>query len=178
MKKLICSEMQRKEQESSGMLAFTCFQREAIVCAFRSCRAEASMNRREFCAAAGLAVAAKSAWGAAGVDVAAVDRERVLRAANAYLKEKPVTVTAAHSPRSAGGLHDFYSEGDYWGPDPKNPGGSYTRREGEANPQNFTAHREAMVRLSVQVPALAAAWKITRDAALRKRYAAKVSEHL
>ena len=136
------------------------------------------LNRREFCAAAGLAVAAKSARSAERVDVAAVDRERILRAANAYLKEKPVTVTAAHSPRSAGGLHDFYSEGDYWWPDPKNPGGPYIRRDGETNPENFTAHREAMVRLSLQVPALAAAWKITRDAGMRKKYADKVGEHL
>ena len=35
-----------------------------------------------------------------------------------------------------------------------------------------------MVRLSLQVPALAAAWKITRDDAMRKKYAAKVEEHL
>ena len=35
-----------------------------------------------------------------------------------------------------------------------------------------------MVRLSVQVPALAAAWKISRDAAMKKKYAAKVDEHL
>jgi len=107
-----------------------------------------------------------------------MDRTRILKAANAYLNEKPITVTASHSPRSAGGMHDFYSEGDYWWPDPKNPSGPYIRRDGETNPQNFTAHREAMVRLSLQVPALTAAWKITRDAALRKKYAAKVSEHL
>ena len=125
-------------------------------------------------------VATKSAWGDAPaiVDVAAIDRERIMRAANSYLNEKPVTVTASHSPRSAGGPHDFYSEGDYWWPDPKNPGGPYIRRDGETNPDNFTAHREAMVRLSLQVPALTAAWKITRDAAFRKKYAAKVSEHL
>ena len=135
------------------------------------------MDRRQFCAAASLAFAAKNVR-AATVDVAAVDRERILRAANAFLKEKAITVTAAHSPRSAGGLHDFYSEGDYWWPDPKEPGGPYIRRDGETNPQNFTAHREAMVRLSLQVPALAAAWKITRDPIARKRYADKVGEHL
>ena len=134
------------------------------------------MNRREFCAVAGAVVVTEAAWGERSVvvDVAAVDRERILRAANSYLNEKPVTVTASHSPRSAGGLHDFYSEGDYWWPDPKNPGGPYIRRDGETNPENFTAHREAMVRLSLQVPALAAAWKITRDDAMRKKYAAKV----
>ena len=135
------------------------------------------MNRRQFCAAATIAFATTDLR-AATVNVAAIDRERILRAANAFLKEKAITVTAAHSPRSAGGLHDFYSEGDYWWPDPKNPGGPYVRRDGETNPQNFTAHREAMVRLSLQVPALAAAWKITRDPAMRKKCADKVGEHL
>ena len=31
-----------------------------------------------------------------------------------YLGLPPITVTAAYSERSAGGLHDFFSEGDYW----------------------------------------------------------------
>src|ERR1035438_7699274 len=56
-------------------------------------------------------------------DGVAVDRKRILAAADRYLKEKPITVTAAHSPRSAGGLHDYFSEGDYWWPDPQNPKG-------------------------------------------------------
>ena len=42
------------------------------------------------------------------------------------------------------------------------------------NPDNFVAHRQAMVRLSVQLPALAAAWTITRD----RRYADHASRHL
>lgn len=46
-------------------------------------------------------------------DVAAFDRARVLKAADEYLKEKPITITAVHSPRSAGDTHDFFSEGDY-----------------------------------------------------------------
>jgi len=111
---------------------------------------------------------------AATVDVAAIERERVLKAANAYLAEKPVTVTAASSPRSAGGKHDFFSEGDYWWPDPKNPGGPYIRRDGQTNPENFDEHRKAMRRLSVQVPALAAAWKLTKD----RRYADHAVIHL
>jgi len=32
------------------------------------------------------------------------------------------------------------------------------------NPDNFVAHRKAMVRLSLQVPALAAAWMLSRHA--------------
>src|SRR5438067_4694745 len=99
----------------------------------------------------------------AAFDVAAFDRARVLQAANRYLSEAPVTITAAHSPRSAGGLHDFFSEGDYWWPDPENPDGPYIQRDGMSNPDNFVAHRRYLLRLSVQVPALVAAWKLTKD---------------
>src|SRR5204863_1126200 len=107
-------------------------------------------------------------------DLASFDRARVLKAANQYLSEKPITVTASSSPRSAGGVHDFFSEADYWWPDPKNPAGPYIQRDGMSNPDNFVAHRRALMRLSVQVPALVAAWKLTKD----KRYAVKAAEHL
>src|SRR6266550_148227 len=100
-------------------------------------------------------------------NVAALDRARVLEASNQYLSEKPITITASHSPRSTGGLQDFFSEGDYWWPDPQNPDGPYIQRDGMTNPDNFVDHRRALMRLSVQVPALAAAWMITKD----KRYA-------
>jgi hypothetical protein len=107
-------------------------------------------------------------------DVAQFDHARVIKAADSYLNDQPVTVTASHSPRSAGGLHDFFSEGDYWWPDPKNPGGPYVQRDGMTNPDNFVEHRKALMRLSVEVPALAAAWKITRD----HRYADRAALHL
>lgn len=42
------------------------------------------------------------------------------------------------------------------------------------NPDNFVQHRRAMVRLSLQVPALAAAWLLTREA----RYASHAALHL
>ena len=107
-------------------------------------------------------------------DVADFDRARVLKAANQYLSEKPITITASHSPRSTGGFHDFFSEGDYWWPDPQNPDGPYIQRDGITNPDNFVEHRRALMRLSVQVPALVAAWKLTRDA----RYAQHAALHL
>src|ERR1700694_5448241 len=108
------------------------------------------------------------------IDVVVFDRARVLKAAEKYLSEKPITITVAHSPRSAGGLHDFFSEGDYWWPDPQNPDGPYIQRDGMSNPNNFNDHRRALMRLSVQVPALAAAWVITKD----KRYARHSASHL
>ena len=116
-----------------------------------------------------LAVQARSA-----LDVAAFDRARILKAADQYLKEKPVTITASRSPRSAGGLHDFFSEGDYWWPDPKDRDAPYIQRDGMTNPDNFTAHREAMMRLSVQVPALTAAWLVTG----KRKYADHAALHL
>lgn len=106
--------------------------------------------------------------------VADLDRQRVLSAARRYVSEQPVTITAASSPRSAGGKHDFFSEGDYWWPDPKNPAGPYVQRDGMTNPGNFVAHRQALMRLSVQMPALTAAWKLTREG----RYAEAAARHL
>jgi hypothetical protein len=112
--------------------------------------------------------------GQTAFDVIQLDRSRVIAAADRYLKEQPITITASRSPRSAGGPHDFFSEGDYWWPDPKNPGGPYIQRDGESNPDNFVEHRRALMRFTVQVPALAAAWVITR----KKSYADKAVEHL
>lgn len=108
------------------------------------------------------------------LDVAVFDRARILKAAERYLSEPPITITAFHSGRSAGGAHDYFSEGDYWWPDPQNPGGPYIHRDGMSNPQNFNAHRHALIRLSLHVPALAAAWLVTRQ----KRFAAHAALHL
>src|SRR3954471_22238005 len=105
-------------------------------------------------------------------DLAALERPRVLKAAARYLAETPITVTAASSPRSAGGKHDFFSEGDYWWPDPANPDGPYIQRDGMTNPANFVEHRKALMRLSVQVPALAAAWMLTN----KRSYAEKAAQ--
>jgi dienelactone hydrolase len=104
----------------------------------------------------------------------AIDRGRVVAQANRYLAEPPMTVTAVRAPRSAGGPHDFFSEGDYWWPDPKDSTAPYIRRDGETNPANFVAHRDAMRRLSQIVPALVAAYEITHDA----RYAGQARAHL
>ncbi|GAC1415586.1 MAG: alginate lyase family protein [Acidobacteriaceae bacterium] len=108
------------------------------------------------------------------VDVAAVDRARVLASADRYLQEKPITLTSSTSARSPGGPHDYFSEGDYWWPNPVNLGGPYIQRDGFSNPANFNAHRLALIRLSVQVPALVAAWNLTG----RHVYAAHAAGHL
>jgi len=120
------------------------------------------------------ALAAGPLHAQAGLDMIALERSRILSAADKYLKERPITITASSSPRSAGGKHDFFSEGDYWWPDPKDPSGPYIQRDGMTNPDNFVEHRRALMRLSVQVPGLTAAWMITG----KKAYADKAAEHL
>ena len=101
-------------------------------------------------------------WDHPYAEVAKIERARVMRAARSYLTQQPHTITSAPASRSAGGLHDYFSEGDYWWPNPKDPSGPYVRRDGESNPNNFVAHRELLLRFSIQMPALTAAWLLTR----------------
>ena len=113
-------------------------------------------------------------WLAPGGQVdTTVERNRVIAAADRYLKEAPITVTATRAARSAGGPHDYFSEGDYWWPDPQNPTGPYVQRDGQSNPGNFNDHRRALMRLSVQMPALVAAYRLTND----RKYAAHAARH-
>lgn len=91
------------------------------------------------------------------------EKARILKLAEKYIDATPITVTAESCERSAGGIHDFYSEGDYWWPDPENPEGPYIRKDGMTNPNNFTAHRYAMIRFSQICGALASAYLITDD---------------
>ena len=129
------------------------------------------MNRRTFAKVPFLSVIAQLER---PLDLATLEQPRVLKAAQNSLRQQPITITASSSPRSAGGRHDFFSEADYWWPDPENPKGPYIQRDGMTNPANFVDHRRAMVRLSLQVPALAAAWKLTRE----RRYAEQAARHL
>jgi len=90
-------------------------------------------------------------------------KKQVLKEANWALQQKTITVTASSCARSAGGQHDFYSEGDYWWPNPENPNGPYIQKDGLTNPDNFVDHRFAMIRFSRIIGALASAYKITGD---------------
>ncbi len=131
------------------------------------------MNRRRFLRVSALALGSRLRAGES-VDIRSIDRARVLKAAEAYLAQAPITITASQSPRSSGGKHDYFSEGDYWWPDPQNPSGPYIRRDGMSNPDNFDDHRRALMRLSVQMPALSAAWLITKQ----RRFADHAARHL
>jgi len=120
-------------------------------------------------------VLSPSALGSTSQDVAAIDRERILKAASQALTLEPITVTKFRAKMSEGGTNDFYSNGDYWWPDPsKSDGLPYIQRDGESNPQNFIEHRRCIAQLRDAVAALAAAYEITGE----DRYAAKSAELL
>ena len=89
-------------------------------------------------------------------------REQILREAQWALLQKPVTVTASHSTRSTGGQHDFFSEGDYWWPNPVSADSPYIQKDGVTNPDNFVDHRLAMIRFSKIMGALASAYMIEK----------------
>ncbi|MBX7211675.1 MAG: alginate lyase family protein [Verrucomicrobiaceae bacterium] len=109
------------------------------------------------------------------LDVAAIDRARILKAADAALNQAPVSITQFPAKLSEGGPNDFYSNGDYWWPDPSKPNGlPYIKRDGETNPENFVAHRMAVKTLRDSVAALAAAYKITG----KDKYVTKAAELL
>lgn len=109
------------------------------------------------------------------IDVAAVDRTRILNAAGAALDLEPVTITRFRAKLSEGGPNDFYSNGDYWWPNPNTTNGlPYVQRDGQSNPENFAAHRRCIAQLRDAVAALGAAYKLTGE----DRYAAKAANLL
>ena len=93
-------------------------------------------------------------------------RDMTMENAAWALEQQPETITAFPCERSQGGVHDFYSEGDYWWPDLQHPDGPYIRKDGQTNPDNFVAHRLAMIRFSKVVGYLASAYLVTGQ----KRY--------
>jgi hypothetical protein len=107
-------------------------------------------------------------------DVAAIDHDRILRAAQSYFAQQPTPLTTLPCKRNPGSPHDFYSEAEDFWPDPAKPAGPYIQRSGPTNPAAFTAHRDALLKFSIQVPALTAAFVLTKE----ERYAEHAVRHL
>lgn len=110
-------------------------------------------NRRTFCqqaAASLLAPRLLVAQSTSRPNVAAIDHDRILKAANADLTERPAPLTTLPAPESPGTPHDYYSSA------------------------SFTAHRDALLHVSMRVPALTAAFVLTKD----ERYAKQAASHL
>lgn len=141
-----------------------------------------SITRRVFCTQAASAVTASvllpQALAAQSStprpDVAAIDHDRILKAAQNYLAKAPTPLTTLNCKRSPGTAHDFYSEADDYWPDPAKPNGAYLERKGSKNPAAFIAHRDALLQISIWVPALAAAYLLTKE----ERYAEAAMQHL
>jgi hypothetical protein len=138
------------------------------------------LDRRRFCALSAAVLAAKRLpaiqppLASAYSLVAAVDRNRILREASHWLPAKPQTVTDFPAHDSPGGPHDFFSQADYFWPNPTNPNRPWKEIDGKSNPANFQLHRKAMIRLSQAVPALTAGFLLTR----RQEFARAAAAHL
>ncbi|RME96763.1 MAG: hypothetical protein D6772_11440 [Bacteroidetes bacterium] len=102
------------------------------------------------------------------------DTSLLMTLADAYLAKPPLTITAFPAPRSAGGRHDYYSEGRYWWPNPDDLDGPYIRKDGQSNPDNFNAHKQVLRNFAEVVATLTAAYQLTGD----ERYASHALEHL
>ena len=138
------------------------------------------IDRRRFCALSAVAFAChrlpaiQTPPASAYSLVAAVDRDRILRLASQWLTAKPQTITDFPAANSPGGPHDFFSQADYFWPNPADPKGPWKEIDGKSNPANFQDHRKAMIRLSQAVPALTAGFLLTR----RQDFAKAAAAHL
>lgn len=102
------------------------------------------------------------------------DTQKIIKAAEKYLEQKPVTITAFKAERSAGGIHDYYSEGSYWWANPDDPNGPFIRKDGKRNPNNFKEHKKALRDFCEIVTTLTAAYRLTQD----ERFAHHATEHI
>lgn len=122
-------------------------------------------------------LAAPAAWARPrfrAPDTRTIERRRLMPQAATLLGAEPRTIAAIPAPRSPAGPQDYYSEGDYWWPDPANAGGPYVRRDGRSNPDKFDGHRDSLIAFGRTVPALATLWDLTGDA----RFADAAMRHL
>ena len=101
-------------------------------------------------------------------------KEEILKRAEQDKNEPARTLTEEYCERSAGGMNDFYSEGDYWWPNPEDPEGPYIVKDGLTNPGNFTLHRELMIRFSQMVGNLCSAYLLNGN----KEYSDAITKHL
>src|ERR1700731_3631615 len=137
-------------------------------------------SRRAFCATAAAALLQAPAWLRAQApsqnssgnqapqlspthpDVAAIDHDRVLAAAEPMLTLPPAPLTAFPCPRSPGTLNDFYSEPEDYFPDPTSPTAPWKEFPTRVrNAAACTTHRDAVYTFSTQVATLTAAFVLS-----------------
>lgn len=95
---------------------------------------------------------------------------RLRKDAGAWLGQGPWSVATSRPRNTPAGKNDFFSEGPYWWPDPANPSAPYVRRDGEVNPQRFTANDNDLRKLCDAVLCLATAAHLLPGEADTERY--------
>ena len=80
--------------------------------------------------------------------------EELRKRADLAMTKGPFSVTFHQSPAAGGNPHDYYSEGGYWWPDPRNPNGPYIRHDGQSNPNRYMHHEQDMSNLCNAVTVL------------------------
>jgi len=93
-----------------------------------------------------------------------LDHDRILTAAAAATQAGGRSASPPSAQVERGRCpHDFYSNGDYWWPNPKTTNGLPYVQDAtrQTNPENFTAHRQIIRQLSDAIAALGAAYKLT-----------------
>jgi hypothetical protein len=140
-------------------------------------------TRRSFCSNTALALLspkllrpqarALPGTASAHADVAAIDHDRILTAAQHYLTQAPAPLTAFPAPNSPGTPHDFSSEVNEEKP-PAPTGPNAPAPPAPPGPPPFTAHSDALLNFSIQVPTLVAAFVLTKE----DRYAEHAAAHL
>jgi hypothetical protein len=74
--------------------------------------------------------------------------------ADGTLDKGPWSVTFSRPKGIEVPAHEYYSEGPYWWPDPKNPNGPYIRKDGERNPGRFDGNHHDIGTMSSSVLSL------------------------
>lgn len=95
--------------------------------------------------------------------------------ANKLLEEECPTITKYPALMSKGSIHDYYSNGSYWWPNPKTANNlPYIRKDGQLNPNNFTKHKDLLLKLSIDSSVLYRAYHLTKE----RKYIEKLEKNL
>jgi len=71
--------------------------------------------------------------------------------ADKMLQQGPWTITSVHANTPSGDPHEYFSEGTYWWPNPKDINGPYIRKDGLRYPGRFMAHRKMLDKMYAAV---------------------------
>ena len=92
-------------------------------------------------------------------------RSGIIQRADAALSTALECITDSGSPESAGGRHDYFSQADYFWPNPGAPDGlPFVNRDGESWPGAFSGHRKALRSMRTSTALCTAAYLFTGDA--------------